>query len=418
VAKTPAALIVDQDVQARYEMKQVVRACGLTLAGECGYGVEALSAANEARPDVIIVAVNEPVERPLQTVDALLSLLPETPVVVYSDAKDLETVRRAMLAGARDFLPRPVRPEVLRDSVLKAMALEENRRLRAKGELPAQATAGTIITVFGPKGGIGKSTLSTNLAVSLARQGTAPVAVVDLDNGFGDITGMLDVHAEKTLVDLIRDLDKLGREDVRKYLATHAQSGLEVLAAPSLLEWREIDPDDVRRALEKLAQSYDKIVIDTGGALNGVTEAALELATIVLWVTTTEFASVRDSIEAMRALRQLNFPHERMRVVVNSIFPDDTVRASAVQDAMQTEIFWQVPYEKKVRQGTHLGQPIVVTAPNSVAARSFEGLAAVISGGKAGASTNGHGSAKSLFRWRSGPDDKAAAPAAAPAEGS
>ena len=406
MAKTPAALVLDQDVQARFEIKQALRSAGLTLAGEAGLGMEAVTAANELQPDVIFVGVQEPMERPLQTIESLLSLLPDTPVIVFSESRDIETARKAMLAGARDYLPRPVRPDVLRESVFKAMTAEENRRLRKIGQLPAAATSGTIITVFGAKGGIGKSTVSTNLAVAMAQQHADSVVVVDLDNGFGDITGMLDVKPERTLFDLVRDIDKVEGDDLPRYLVKHEISGLNVLAAPSVLEWRQVSADQVRRVVELLAKHFDKVVLDTSGTLNEISEMTIEIATMVLWVTTSEFASVRDTIEAMRALKTLSYSQERIRIVMNGISPDDGVRPSVVQEALQRDVFWQIPYDKKVRQGTHLGQPIIITAPQSVAAKSLSDLAAVISGGRAGRSSSGRKS--SGFKWRAGAQSAAA----------
>ena len=382
MAKTPSAMVVDQDIQVRFEMKQIIKASGLTVGAESGYGIEAVTRAGETRPDVILVAVNEPMERPLQTVEQLLSVFPDTPVVIYSESREIESARRAMLAGARDFLPKPVRPEVLRDSVLKAMEAEENRRLRRSGQINAAPTQGTVITVFGAKGGIGKSTVATNLAVALAQQKAGSVVVVDLDTGFGDITGMLDVKPERTIFDLVGDIDNVERDDLKKYLVKHELSGLDVLAAPGALEWRQTSADQVRRVIEMLARNYDKIVLDTSGTLTEISEVAVDLATMVLWVTTTEYASVRDTIEAMRALKSLSYSEERTRVVTNAISPDDGVRATVVQDALQRDVFWQIPYDKKVRQGTHLGQPIVITAPQSVAARGFVDLATVIAGGR------------------------------------
>jgi pilus assembly protein CpaE len=394
VAKTPAALIVDQDVQARFEMRQVVKASGLTVAGECGFGMEASTAARETAPDIIVVGVNQPMERPLQTVEALIGLMPDTPVVVYSDSKDIEHARRAMLAGARDFLPRPVRPETLRDSVLKAMEAVERKRVGT-----APASQGTVVTVFGAKGGIGKSTVATNVAVALAADHPGSVCVVDLDNGFGDVSGMLDVKPERTLRDLVADVDQVDRDDLRRYVVRHELSGLDVLAGPSVLEWRSVPVDGVRRAVELLALHYDTVVLDTSGTLNEVSELAVEIATVVLWITTSEFASVRDSLEALRALNALDYSHERIRIVMNAISTDDGVRPSAVQEALQRDVFWTIPYDRKVRQGTHLGQPIVVTAPNSVAARSFTDLATLIAGGRVEQGKKLFGA----FKWRGGP---------------
>jgi MinD-like ATPase involved in chromosome partitioning or flagellar assembly len=197
---------------------------------------------------------------------------------------------------------------------------------------------------------------------------------------------------------MARDIDNLERADITRYVVKHEHSGLDILAGPPLLEWRKLPTDDVRRVIDLLATHYDKIVLDTSGTLNDVSEMALEVATIVLWVTTTEFASVRDSLEAMRVLQALSVPHERMRIVMNAISPDDNVRPSAVQDVLQRDVFWQIPYDRRVRQGTHLGQPIVITTPQSVAAKSFFDLATAISGGRGEPGKR----AFKGFKWRSG----------------
>lgn len=406
MAKTPAALVIDADIQSRFETRQIVRASGLTVAGEAGYGMEAITTAQDVSPDVIFVGVNEPMERPLQTLEQIAAVMPDTPLIVVSDSKEIETARKAMLAGARDFLTRPIKPEVLRQSVLKAMEAEENRRLRKAGTVGQTATQGTVITVFGAKGGIGKSTVATNLAVALSKQANSSVVIVDLDNGFGDVVGMLDVRPEKTMLDIVEDLDRLDKDDLPKYLTRHA-SGLDVLAGPGVLAWRKVSGDDVRRVVDVLTRSYDAVVLDTSGMLNDLSEMAIDMATIVLWVTTTEFASVRDSLEALKALAQLSYPQDRIRIVTNAITADDGVRPAAVEEALQREVFWSIPYDKRVRQGTHLGQPIVVSSPQAIAARSFADLATLIAGGRIEQKGRMFGG----FRWRSNQTP-------APAEGS
>jgi len=397
MAKTPSALVVDLDVQARYEMRQLVKASGLTVAGEAGYGMESLTTAQEVLPDVIFIGVNEPMERPLQSVQQLAATFPDTPLIIYSDSKEIETARKAMLAGARDFLTRPIKPEVLRQSVLKAMEAAEQRRLSQAGANVAPPTQGTIVTIFGAKGGIGKSTAATNVAVALARQGKGSVCIVDLDNGFGDVAGMLDVKPERTILDLVRDVANIDKEALRKYVVQHPV-GLDVLVGPSVLEWRSITSDQVRAVIELLARNYDSVVLDTSGMLTELSELAIEMATIVLWITTTEFASVKDSLEALRALRQLGLSEERIRIVTNAITPDDGVRPSAVEEAFQREVFWSIPYDRKVRQGTHLGAPIVLSSPQSVAAKSFTDLATLIAGGRIEQGRKVFGN----FRWRPG----------------
>lgn len=382
MARTPAAIIIDQDVQSRFEVKQAVVSSGLTLAGEAGFGQEAIALAGDVRPDLIFIALNSPMERPLQTIESLAAMLPATPMLAYAKAPDTDAWRNAMRAGIRDLIPMPLRPEALRDAVLKAMAAEENRRLRLHGDVEVQPAAGTIVTIFGAKGGIGKSTVAVNLAVAFAQQGASTI-IVDLDTGFGDVTAMLNLRAERTLSDLVRDIEHVGRDDLRQYVVLHEQSGLDVLSSPPVLSWRSLDLTGLRRVLETLARYYDKVVLDTSGTLTDVSEIAIDVATMVLWVTTSEFTSVRDSIDALKALDSLSVPRERTRVVLNASSADDGVRPETVQEVLQMDVFWHIPYDKRVRQGTHFGQPVVVSAATSVAARSFADLANVISGGRA-----------------------------------
>lgn len=398
MARTPSAIIVDQDLQTRFEVKQAVRASGLSFSGEAGFGQEALALATDTRPDVMFVALNAPLERPLQTVESLLALFPTTPVIAYSNSPGVEAWRNAMRAGVWDLLPMPVRAEAVREAIVKAMATEESRRLRQQGERAASPALGTIVTVFGAKGGIGKSTVSVNLAVALAAQGTS-VAIVDLDTGFGDVTAMLNIKPQRTLLDFARDHAQIGQQDLRQYLARHEELGLDVLASPPALEWRRLSTEDLRESIELLARYYDKVVLDTSGTLNEVSEVALSVATMVLWVTTSEFTSVRDSIDALKAVDSLSVPRERLRIVLNASSPDDSVSPATVTEVLQRDVFWQIPYDKRVRQGTHYGRPVVASAPQSAAAHSIVDLATLISGGRV---ANGHTRPKG-FTWLSRP---------------
>src|SRR5688500_2527001 len=98
MARVPEIMVIDQDPKARYEVRQLARQVQLTVVGEAAFGTEAVSLAAEVKPDVIICGTSKPPERSLQTIEALLDLLPETPVVAYGWRDDAEMVRRAMMA--------------------------------------------------------------------------------------------------------------------------------------------------------------------------------------------------------------------------------------------------------------------------------------------------------------------------------
>ena len=382
MAKTPEVLVVDQNPEARFEIKRLLKQSQFALAGEAGFGTEAVSLAVETEPDVTICGMDEPWIRSAQTIGALIDSLPETPVIVYSSSQNLETARQAMLAGARDFVSAPTSARELEEAIIGALESEERRRMRLSGQMASLGAQGTIITVFGPKGGVGKTTIATNLAIALTQQTGHTVALVDADTGFGDVAALLDLNPEHTLVDLVGRIDDLSREELARYLCPHS-SGVAVLAAPSnTFAWRDVSSDQFRKVLETLARIHDVLVIDTGGDLGSIGLAALEAATLVLWVTTPEFSSIKDSLHGMEALQTISFPSDRIRVTLNSVSPENGVGPQTVQEVLQHDVFWQIPYDRRLRQESELGSPRILSKPSNGAAHSLVELARTIGGSK------------------------------------
>ena len=252
--------------------------------------------------------------------------------------------------------------------------------MRARGQTAAWGPQGSVIAVFGAKGGVGKTTVAVNLAAALVRETGQSIVLVDGDNGFGDVCGMLDMEAERSVVDLARDLSKVTRDTLPKYVMQHS-SGLNVLAAPSqAMAWRSIKPDDFRKIIELLSKSHDIVVIDTVGILNDLTLATLQAASLVLWVVTTEFASVRDSLRALEALRSTSYPEDRVRIITNDLATRDGVRTTTIEEVLGHEVFWQVPFDQKVRNDSQIGEPAVLKHPSSAGARNLTDLARTVVG--------------------------------------
>jgi pilus assembly protein CpaE len=283
-----------------------------------------------------------------------------------------------MSAGARDFLPIPVGRDVLRQALISALETEERRRIRHASNV-AFAPRGIVVTVFGPKGGIGKTTVVTNLSVSLAREGQSVVAV-DADAGFGDVTGMLDIQPERTIVELSQHIDEVTRETLPRFLLPHA-SGLMVLAAPPMaLDWRNVSTESFDKIIDALARSFDVVIVDTSGTLDEISLAALKAASFVLWITTTDYSSVKDSQAALRALRQMSFPQDHIRLLLNETSSVNDVRPAAVSETLEQPVFWRIPYDRQLRRSAQLGKAVVEVEPSSKIAQNFRDLAQRISG--------------------------------------
>ncbi len=381
MARVPEVLVVDQDPQARFEVKRLVKQISLTVAGEAAFGTEAISLASDAKPDVIICGLSNPSERSIQTIEALLDVLPETPIIAYGWDDNVEIVRQAMVAGARDFFVMPAEAGRVLESIRAVLESEEKKRLRLSGQAKAMGPRGLVIAVFGAKGGVGKSTVATNLGVALAGRLQQSAVLVDADNSFGDVAGMLDLRPDRTIVDFVRDVDSIDRENATEYLTRHA-SGLWTLPAPreSLL-WRSVQADRFRKAIAVLSRRFDIVLVDTAGVLNDLSLAALEEANMVLWITSSDFSSINNSLIGLETMGQLSFPESRIRLMLNVTTSDDGVRPAKIESVLGKQFFWTVPYDRQVRMGGQVGEPAVIGTPECRGSKALIELAQALIGG-------------------------------------
>src|SRR5690242_8609001 len=121
MAEAIRVLIADEDPDGRVATRRALQRAGLAVAGEAGFGTQAVSLGLETKPDAILLALEEPTARPLETAEALANALPDTPIILYSATADAESVRRAMVFGARDYLVQPLQAAAVRESILRAL---------------------------------------------------------------------------------------------------------------------------------------------------------------------------------------------------------------------------------------------------------------------------------------------------------
>lgn len=380
MARVPEVLVIDQDPSARFEFKRLLRGANLGFAGEAGLGTEGVSLAAETTPDVIICGMTKPPERSLQTMNALMDVLPETPVIAYGRSEDVDSVRLAMQAGARDFLTLPVDAEKLMESVRSVLEAEERKRLRMSGQAKGIGPRALVVAVFGAKGGVGKTTVATNVGVSLTSELGQSVVLIDGDNSFGDVAASLELRTDRSIIDLLRNQEKVDRSNVDEYLAVHS-SGLYVLPAPrESLAWRNVTPEAFRSVIDLLARRFDVVLVDTASILSDLSLAILDEANIVLWVTSTDFSSINNSLQGLEALQQMSYPDSRIRLILNVNSPDDGVRPAKIEEVLRKKFFWSIPYDRQVRIGAQVGSPAVIASPQSAGAKALVQLARAVTG--------------------------------------
>jgi len=372
-------LLADEDPDSRVELRKAIQRAQLTNAGEVGFGMSAISYTLETRPDIILLSLEEPAARALQTAERLTQALPETPLIVCSSLSDPAMIRRAMLAGARDYLFKPLQAAQLLESVTTLLEQTERRRQTQAGQI-RPAGRGTVVLVTGAKGGIGKTVVAVNLALGLRLQAGQSVVLVDADSTFGDVATMLDMRPDSTIADVFPMADRLDREGIRRYLTTHP-TGLQVLAGPpDGAGWEQATTETLKKIIDQLAQLFDFVVVDTAGSFDRTIRSLAEVATLILVVTSGEVSSIRDTGGGLARLQMWGIDPARIKVVVNRTVNNDGVKLDDIKRSLDYDVFWEIPYDRAVGQSVQLGQPLVLDNAASGSARRMKELALRVAG--------------------------------------
>ena len=380
MARNPEIIIVDPNPDVRADTRRLLTTGQLTVVGEADYGIDAVTAAKEHPPDILLVNMEEPVARAFQTIEMLGATTPQAAIIVFSSLADAGSVRRAMVAGARDYLIKPLKPEDVARAIYGILEQEERQRLHLGGEASEPVARGTVLTIFGAKGGIGKTTIATNLATALVRATDANVVLVDMDTRFGDVAIMMDIAVESSIADLAQRIGELDRESIKDGLVRH-HTGVAILPAPlHPTEWRNLTAQHIEKIIDLLAQGHDYIILDTPGTFNEIIASTLELGDIILLVTSMDIASIKNTALALEMLRAANISEDNVKLIINHSTSSNSVREEDVERVLEYSVTWRIPHDYQVASSNQLGIPIVVAKPYARVSRAVTDMAYALSG--------------------------------------
>jgi pilus assembly protein CpaE len=283
--------------------------------------------------DVVVVDLDDDTNRAISLIEDICSRHPSLTVMAISAKNDSNLLRRSMHAGAREFLVEPLLPEPVHEALARAFA----RR-------PQQKRAGGKLLIFVPtKGGVGVTTLTANFSLALASESGARVAVVDMDFQLGEIALGLGLTATFSVVDALRNIERLDREFLSTLLIRHS-SGLSVLASPEEYSFFQLSAQgSITRLFRVLREEFDYVVVDAGACQGQFQEALFEMADRIYIVTELTLPALRN---AHRLISHLSADDgsRRTDVVVNRFNSrnGDIDEASAVK-AIGRSISWRIP---------------------------------------------------------------------------
>lgn len=378
-------LVVDDIANTREDVKRLLYfEEDINVIGEAADGEEAIAIATSIMPDVILMDINMPKMDGIQASELISNHLPECSIIIVSIQGEQEYLRRAMAAGARDYLVKPFSSNELADTIRRVNE-SGKRRLSLVG-LQGQASPrikiikGKIITLFCSKGGVGKTTLATNLAIAMAQETKKKVVLVDLDLQGGDVSIMLNINAKGTIAELCQENDTLDAQLVDSYLVPHL-SGAKILPAPLSPEQAElISIERVEELLQILQQNFDFIIIDTSPLFNDINLAALDAANHILVLLTQDMPCLKHVKTNLDIFTTLGH-QDKVKLVINCAGVDGGIKITDLEKSLNHNAFSIVPIDEKVvRSAINKGLPVVMTQAGSKVGEAVLDLAISITG--------------------------------------
>jgi len=391
-------LVARGDDVARDELVNLLTATERLLVVGAARDVDtAVALARQTRPDIVLVDLDLPVSATggpvtdggIAVTEAISSALPATGLILLSAQMDAAALQRAMMAGAREFLRMPVEPADMLHAIQRLhVAMAPQRALmqgvrpkdRGVAGMPAGPARprppGQVIAVYSPRGGVGRSTLATNLAVALRHEHGMNVALVDASLPFGDVGVLLDLPPTHSIVDLQAPESELDADYVDSVLLPH-KSGIKALLAPPRPEMSEMVTDELlRRTLRVLRERHDYVVVDTSPTLDDRVLTTLEEADKVLLPLPPTLSAIRSAKAFLEVAALLQFPPDKVAPVVTRATAAVDIAISDVEATLGLPVEARIPADERgVTHAINVGDPIVLSAADSPVAVAITDLA-------------------------------------------
>ena len=288
-----------------------------------------------------------------ETEVAVIRLHTQAPIVLLVAEAYNDLVETALNAGVDDVLVMPQLAETISFSIRKAH--ETGGRGRTFGPHDPDAPRGRVVTVFSPKGGTGKTVLSTNLSAYLAGKTDKRVLLIDLDLQFGDAAIMLGIDPERTMYELVQAPGTLDAGKLAGY-TTHHRSGLDVLAAPMRPEDAELVTEaKVLQLLDVAREAYDIVVVDTSPFFYGPMLAVLRQTDQMLMLCGLDVPTLKNVKLSLHTLEMLGFPASRTSLVLNRVTPKVGLKKEDVEGVLGLPVSFEIPNDPIVAPSVNSG---------------------------------------------------------------
>ncbi len=394
MAEHISVIVIDQDESSRRLAKELFKkipnAKITAEAIDLGRGYELVK---KHEPTIVILDLFPSLEHALKLSEELTRNFPDTTVVVTSSQTDPDVIIKAMRSGAREFLSKPLKKDELVSAVKNVVRWKSQKTTEG-------GPAGRILTVFGVKGGIGTTTIATNLAVTLSMNNQKSVILVDLNLQLGNAALFLDIKPKYSIVDVAKSVDEIAPNVLKDVLPKHS-SGVRLLARPSRIEEAEsISVSQIDQIIALLKSVFDYIIIDTNDVLDDFTLKAIDESDSTLMVSTLDLPSIFSASRCLDVFRRMGYGQDKIQLVINRCDPNNGFAFEDMKKFLKFPVFWHIPNQdySTVINSINKGIPISTVSKRSKVSQRFRKLATQLNGGVAMVRDQSVNEKRSLFK--------------------
>lgn len=298
---------------------------------------------------------------------------PNCRILAVSQNPTVDFIIKVMRAGAKEVISSPVIKTEFFD-VLKRVSEQLNGEYQKLNKC-------RMITVFSNKGGIGKTSIASNLALELAKTTKENVALIDLNFQLGDITTFMDLKPSFNISYMLKNLDKINKDFLLNTLERYKNTSLYVLADPPYFKQADdISSKQVAGLFEILKESFSYIVVDTDSSFDGKTITALDNSDLLFLVTCINLPALRNAQRCLDLFEKLGYAQDKVQILVNRYMENDEIKAEDAEKVLNKEIYWKIPNNYfTVMAAINKGIPVSEINRSSNVARSYKELAIHVS---------------------------------------
>ncbi len=370
-----SVIVVDDTDESREMILRMLQFdASIEVVGKARTGLEAIEVAQKLKPDVIVMDINMPDMDGITATEQIRRKNPFIQIVILSVQNDANYMRKAMLAGARDFLTKPPMIDELTIAIRRAGDLAHEEKAKAAivytptgmtgalGQafrMPVQL--GKIICVYSPKGGAGCTTVATNLGVALKTTDNK-VAIVDTNLVYGDVAVFFNEHGKNSILDLVGRSTELDSEIIEDVMVVNKTTNLELMVAPKepeLSDARKGEP--VHQILTFMKQIYNYIIIDTTSHLTEIVQTCLDVADYIILLTTQDIPAIKNAHQFLSIADASEISRDKIIFVMNRYDKRIAISPERVGDSLKQPVSVAIPFEDRIISNSiNRGVPFMV----------------------------------------------------------